>query len=111
MADNAISLPEYLSLISSDVQLLDKLDQLRKAADKACDTAFNDKELEDMPVNWADFDCVDSSIAIFDDGEWHWRVTVEEAAPHNTKLSEYLYREILKEFDNLGKFVEVICEW
>jgi len=106
------SLTEFLSLVSSDVALQDKLKNLKEISDQACEKAAQQEKFSNEPVNWADFGCVESNLIVQSDGDWFWDVCIEEASPSTgSELKEYIHKEILKKFDPLGKWVQVSFEW
>lgn len=84
------------------------LKELRDAANKACDMAFDEKERPGKAINWADLGCVSAERYETDQGDTGYRVYIEEVSPDEHKLPWYIAGKL----EEMGyKDIEVITAW
>lgn len=66
------------------------LKELRAAGERAIESAQQHKAEADGPINWGDLHCVAALRVEDDEGQIHYRVEIEEAAPDNDNLIRYV---------------------
>lgn len=93
-------------MFSKDMQ--DRLKRLRSAVDQACALARQNPHEFKGAINWGDLGCVSAQFYQDDQGDAGFRVLVEEAAPENEDLHNFI-AEAVKEQGFLK--VEVITKW
>jgi len=81
---------------------------LRAAGERAIASAHQNAAKIAGAINWGDLHCVAALRVEDDQGEIHYRVEIEEAAPDNDKLSRHV-SEYLTGCGFPG--VEVYTEW
>ena len=84
------------------------LAELCKATDAACELASMNWKAIGGAVNWADLSCAVSERFETSDGDHGFRVYVEEAAPNEQALCDFIAAELKQK--GFGD-VEVVTEW
>lgn len=85
-----------------------ELNALIEATERVLEHAQANKKDIDGPINWGDLHCVSAERYYNHNDETGLRVFIEEAAPDNCELEEFVREGLAK----LGyKNVIVMCEW
>ena len=84
------------------------LKELKQAAEEACLSAYQNKELIDGCINWADLHCLTAKKYEDDDGVTGYEVIIEEADPSQSDLHIFI-DGFLRKRGYEG--IETIFEW
>ena len=85
------------------------LKELRQITTRCCKLASDARHIfKSAAVNWADFQCTCAEYYIDDLGNTGYRVLIEEAAPDNTEVVNFIDDELtMRGYTN----IEIRLEW
>jgi hypothetical protein len=76
--------------MAKNEEIIQKLNVLQAAAEKACREAYSKRHLVDDAVNWADLHCHEAKWCIDQYGHEFFEVVIEEASPSASNLMRFI---------------------
>lgn len=98
----------YSGMAAMSVDLNALYRAANKAVTLACQQRMVDDALSQATVNWARIGCYQAERFEAHDGETGVRVYIEDAAPEDRVLKEFIQDQLAR--DGFGR-VEVVTEW